>query len=229
MTKAINCLNLDGDDDVELLRAVEEAFGVKISDAEALRCETIGELFHIVSSKLNLSDARGLGCPTALAFVRLRAALRRLGHARHASSKTDLRIVFREHGATRLHDDLSRETGLKLPPLVLHPASAMVLTLIVACGVAFSLWAGSGLPLLGSAIIAVISAFILPKTIPEGTDSLGDFAASSAAWNYGTLSMQAGGARPRDIWKALTIVIQQSTGSNFKHELNSDTRFFAKR
>lgn len=229
MTSAVDSLNLVGDDDLELLRAVEEAFGVGISDAEALHCETIGQLFHIVSSKLNLSEARGLGCPTAIAFFRLRAALRRLGHARRASPKTDLRTIFRQHGALRMHIRLARETGLKLPPLELHPTSVTVLTLTVACGVAFSLWVGSDLLLIGSAVLAVISAFMLPKTIPEGAASLGDFAASSAAWNYGRLSAQAGGARSGDVWKALTIVIRESVGSDFKVEMNSDTRFFMER
>lgn len=229
MTKAINCLNLVGDDDVDILLAVEEAFGVKISDAEARHCETVGQLFYIISSKLNVSEALGLGCPTALAFFRLRSALRRLGYARNVRANTDLRPIFRQHGAARLHNILSRATGLKLPPLALHPTSVMVLMLIVACGVASSLWAGSGLPIVGSAVIAGIFVYMLPQTIPEGAASLGNFAAGSAAWSYGRLSAQAGGARRGDIWKALTFIIREIVGSNFKGEMNADTRFFPER
>ncbi|MBW7969862.1 acyl carrier protein [Bradyrhizobium sp. BR 10289] len=228
MTKAANCLNLVGDgDDVDVLYAVEEAFSVKISDAEALRCETVGQLFDIVSSKLNISEARHLRCPTALAFFRLRAALRRLGYVQRLTPKTDLRTIFRAHRAKSLHDILSRETDL--PALELHPATITALALITACGVAFSLWFGSWLPLLGSAVLAIILGFVLPQTISQRTASLGDFASNCAAWNYGRLSKQAGGARRRDVWKAVTIVVRESTGTSFIGEMNYDTRFFAER
>ena len=230
MTKAADCLNLVGDgDDVNVLYAIEEAFGVKISDAEALRCKTVGQLFDIVSSKLYIPEARNLRCPTAIAFFRLRAALRRSGHAHRMTAQTDLRAIFRAHGATRLHVRLSSEAGLKLPALHLHPASTAVLALVTACGVAVSLWAGSWLPLPGTAVLAIIFGFVLPKTIPQRIAGLGDFAADCAAWNYGKLSEQAGGARRSDAWKALTTIVRESTGTNFTGEMNYDTRFFAKR
>jgi hypothetical protein len=79
MSKAANCLNLVGDgDDIDVLYAIEKTFGVKLSDAEAVHCETVGQLYDVVSSKLNMPEVRNLRCPTALAFFRLRAALRRL-------------------------------------------------------------------------------------------------------------------------------------------------------
>src|SRR5215472_708913 len=230
MTKAANCLNLVGDgDEIDVLYAIEEAFGVKISDAEARRCETVGQLFDIVSSKLNIPEARNLRCPTALAFYRLRAALRRLGHVHRVTTKTDLRAIFRAYGAKRLHLSLSSEADLKLPALQLHPASTAVLTFVTACGVAVSLCVGSWLALLGCAVLAIILGFVLPKTIPQRMASLGDFAADCAAWNYGRLSEQAGGARRGDVWKALTTVVRESAGTGFTGKMNYDTRFFAER
>ena len=230
MTKADNCLNLAGDgDDVDVLYAIEAAFGIKLSDAEALRCATIGQLFDIVSSKLSIPEVRNLRCPTALAFLRLRTALRRLGHMPLMTTKTDLRAIFRAHGAKRLHVSLSIEVDLKLPTLQLHPASTTVLAFITACGSAVSLWVGSWLPLLGSAVLAIILGFALPRTIPQRIACLGDFAADRAAWNYGRLSDQAGGARRDDVWKALTTIVRDSTGTSFAGEINHDTGFFAER
>jgi hypothetical protein len=230
MTKTANCVNLVGDgDDVDVLYAIEKAFGVKISDAEALRSETVGQLFDIVCSKLNIPDARNIRCPTALAFFRLRAALRRLGHAHRTTTKTDLRAIFRAHGAERLHFSLSSETDLKLPALQLHQASTIVLALIAACGVVVSLWLGTWLPLLGSAVLAIMLGFVLPKTISQRIANLGDFAVECAAWNYARLSTQAGGSKRGDVWKALIIIVRQSTGTSFTGEINSDTRFFAER
>ncbi|MGY8704400.1 hypothetical protein RAD16_01485 [Bradyrhizobium sp. 18BD] len=61
MANAANCLNLVGDgDDADVLRAVEEAFGVKISAPEALRSETVGQLCAIVSSKLDITAGCGI-------------------------------------------------------------------------------------------------------------------------------------------------------------------------
>lgn len=230
MTNAANCLNLLGDgDDADMLRAIEDAFGVKISAPEALRCETVGQLFDIISSKLSISDARHLRCPTALAFFRLRAALRRLGYLERMTHETDLRTIFRAHGARRLHISLSREANLRLPGLDLHSATVAVFALITACGVALSLCSDSWLPFLGSAVLAVILGSVLPRTIPQRTASLGDFAAECAAWNYGRLSEQAGGARPRDVWKAVTTIVRDGSGTGFMGEINYETRFFGKR
>lgn len=229
MTEVANCLNLVGDgDDLDVLYALEDAFGIKISDAEAIRCETVGQLFGIVSSKLNISEERHLRCPTAIAFFRLRAALRRLGYVQRMTPKTDLRTLFGNR-ARSLHESLSRETDLKLPALELHPATIAVLALTAACGVAFSLWFGSWLPLLGAALLAIIVGFALPQTISQRTADLGDFAVNCAAWNYGRLSKQAGGARSRDVWKAVRTIVRESTGTSFVGEINYDTRFFAER
>jgi hypothetical protein len=228
MTNAANCLDLVGDgDDVDVLYAVEEAFRVKISNAEALRCETVGQLFDIVSSKLNLSEARDIRCPTALAFFRLRAALRRLGYLERMTPETDLRTIFRAHGARRLHDSLSREADLRLPHLALHAATLPVLAFVMACGVALSLWFGSWLPLIGSAVVAVVLVYLLPRAISQRTARLGDFATHCAAWNYGRLAEQAGGARHLDVWKAITTIVRESSGTGFMGEINYETRFFA--
>jgi hypothetical protein len=230
MTKASNCLNLVGDcDDVALICDVEKAFGIRISAEEALQLETVGQLFETISSKLTVSEARGLGCPTALAFFRLRDALRRSGHVRRIESKTDLRTIFSGFEAKRRLASLSRATELELPPLELAPPSAVLITLTIVAGAAASLWLDSWLPLLGSTVLAVLLALVLPVAIPERISSLGDFAASCAAWNYGRLSERAGGARPHDVWKALTTIIRESSGASVEDEISSNTRFFAER
>jgi len=226
MNNAANCLNLVGDgDDIEVLHSIEEAFGVKISDEEAFGCETVGQLFDVVSSKLNISKARNLRCPTAIAFFRLRAALRRLGYVHRMTTKTDLRAIFRAHGVRRLHSSLSSEAGLQLPLLQLHPASTAILAFVAACGAFVPLWVGSWLPVLAAAVLAIILGFVLPRTIPRRIANLGDFAVDCVAWNYGSLSAQAGGARRGDAWKALTTVVREIAG--FEGKVNYDTRFFA--
>jgi hypothetical protein len=229
MTKTANCLNLVGDgDDVDVLYAVEEAFAVRISDEEAIRCETVGDLFDIVSSKLKASEARHFGCPTALAFFRLRGALGRLGYRQRITPKANLRAIFSAQGTRRFQLSLSREADLKLPDIEFHSVSIAAIAITMACGTAFAVWIGSWLPLLGVTVLAIVLGFLLPKTIPDEITNLGDYAVNCAAWNYGRLSEQSG-VRPRDVWKALTTVVRESTGTNFAGEMNYDTRFFAER
>ena len=229
MTNASNCLNLVGDGDEGDLRfAIEQAFAVRISDEEAIRCETVGDLFDIVSAKLMASRPRSRGCPTAIAFFRLRGALRRLGYLERLTPKSDLRAVSCAQGTRHFQHSLSRESGLKLPELEFQSSSIAAMAIIMAFGAAFAIWIGSGLPLLGCTVLAVVLGFVLPKSIPAEIANLGDYAANCAAWNYGRLSEQTG-VRPGDAWKALAVVVRDSTGSGLEVEMNRDTRFFAKR
>ena len=50
-----------GLDAVELVMAVEEKFGISITDEEATKAVTVGDLKHLVRTKLDVADADG--CP----------------------------------------------------------------------------------------------------------------------------------------------------------------------
>jgi acyl carrier protein len=54
VTQRLNTLNLGDDlDDVEMLMAIEEIFGLVIKDGEAEKLVTMGDLYELVSEKLN--------------------------------------------------------------------------------------------------------------------------------------------------------------------------------
>jgi hypothetical protein len=59
-----------GLDAVELVMAVEEKFGITISDEEATNALTVGDLKRLVQAKLKLTDTEG--CLTQRAFHLLR-------------------------------------------------------------------------------------------------------------------------------------------------------------
>ncbi len=228
MKKAVNCLNLTGDgDDIDVLVAVERAFNVKITHTEAERCTTVGQLCELVSTKIGATEQRLLGCPTALAFFRLRGGLRRLGWATRVTRETDLAALLRAHGGRRAYQRLAREAKLKLPDLVLQPESVATIVLTAVSGVALSLWIGSWLPLIGCLILMVLLSYVLPTTIPRDIAELGKYAQNCAAWNYGKLSEDCGGARPGDLWNALVIVVRESSGTGFKGAFSRDTLFFS--
>ena len=54
VTQRLNTIDLGHDlDDVEMLMAIEEAFGIEIKDREAETLTTMGDLYELVSQKLN--------------------------------------------------------------------------------------------------------------------------------------------------------------------------------
>ena len=53
VTQRLNTIDLGDDlDDVEMLMAIEETFGIKIEDEEAEKLVTVGNLYHLVTKKL---------------------------------------------------------------------------------------------------------------------------------------------------------------------------------
>jgi len=232
-----NCLDLDFLEVGNLFADIEKAFAVDLSEEDWAGVETIGQLFdRVCSRRSRLKDVGkctgSLSCPNARAFLRLHAALRRLGYAKAMSVRSDLRSILAALRGKRLYAALSREAGLELPDLELHPVSWMVLGLVASIGIAVSawlfrlgfsgLWGFVMLPT-GALAIAMI-ADSLPGRIPARLARLGDFAADVAVWNYGRLYGEAGGATRRDAWKVFTTV----AGKNapwFRGEMNTDTRF----
>lgn len=108
-------MGLDG---VCLVMAVEEEFGVTLTDGECAYCETPGQLIQIVASKLDFSRRRV--CPSLRGFHLVRAALiETLGIHR---SKVKLDTVLRSLAdpsqdqkiANRLRSILEARTGPSL-------------------------------------------------------------------------------------------------------------------
>jgi acyl carrier protein len=64
-----------GLDSVELVMAVEEAFSVTISDAEAEQIQTPAGMIDCVTAKLEVTDDPAWVCPTMRAFHRIRGAV----------------------------------------------------------------------------------------------------------------------------------------------------------
>lgn len=217
MAKAENCFNLVGDgDDVDVIQTTEKVFGIGISSAEASRCETFGQFFEVVSSKLNTTGVPTRGCPTALAFFRVRATLRHLGHTQRLTPQTDMRKVFNAYGSERLQRDLSRELDLSLPGLELRPASMAVLIIVLAPGAAAAIWLWSWQPLLSGLALPAALALVMPRQLPHHFATLGSYARHCSIWTYGKLARASGRARPQDIWDTLFIVIRDTAPSDFK-------------
>jgi len=104
-----------------------------------------------------------------------------------------------------------------------------VLALVFVSAAVFSLWFLPWWQLPWSLFLAYILVFVLalplPRQIPQPIAGLGGLAVSCAAWNYGSLVEQAGGARRGDVWKVLTTILRECSG--FKGEMDYNTCLFS--
>jgi hypothetical protein len=62
-------------EEVELLQAVEAAFDVRLTDAEAEQIRTVGDLHSMLIGRLHHVERGAIPCPAAMAFRRLKRAI----------------------------------------------------------------------------------------------------------------------------------------------------------
>jgi len=215
-------------DDVEIVRAVEDAFKIKITDAEAAACETVGDLFNVVKSKVRIVDRGAERCLTATAFWRLQSAFLQENSARWITPATPLSVLMPARNRGMWWRKLSLQSGLALPhrpsrqlgvlPRIFFGASAGVVAFV--CNA--ELW---------SALIAYAS-FLLADIPGSGEDNptgingsatVGDLAKITAYLNAGHLAGPSGEIRSGEAWQAYEGVIRHF--GYFRGPIDKRTRF----
>ena len=211
-----NTLGLDDDlEPVEVLQDVEAAFSVRVTDAEAFECVTVGDIYGILRGRFSTSKESAGRCATAMTFYRLRRAL--------ADLSTDAGIIHSDTQvesltpltAKALVKQIGASSGLRLPrprstqlgvtggclifaglvslfaPAVFGPYWWPVPTVIVAVG--------------------IILVRLDPKQIPPDCQTVGELSRKVAGINFGNLVAE--GAEPRDshLWTALIEVLSEHT------------------
>lgn len=207
---------------MELILAAEESFGIEISDEEAGRVETAGDLCELVRRKVTKRQQRV--CLTSALFYRVRRGLTAvLGVERRSIRPGSVleELLPREVRAEKWCE-LERHSHLRLPSLLL-PAPGAILVLAggpVVCGTA-ALVVG-----MSEGMIALALAFgLLPSAVvlrimqthavqlPAGVVTVGDLARGALARNYAALARDAGGFQPEEIWDAVKMLIHVQTGT----------------
>lgn len=225
-------LGMVGDgDDVDLLEAVEAAFGVTFTDEEASRCTTVGDLHAALLAKMSHADRGPMSCMAACAFRRLRRATqgpRPSGPMRPSDPVGGIVDPKRIKESWR---SLMAESGLRLPASSIGKRAFWQLaSLTLAPLAAYPLVGHLSLAAVAvAALLATVLARRLPHELPveaPAESSLGDLARLAAAMNFSTLAAQCGGARTRDVWPALEVLIRGEL--SWKGPLGPETRFFRK-
>jgi hypothetical protein len=225
----LTTLGLDDDlDGVEIVRALEAAFDVKLADAETTAVLAVGDMFDLLRSKIDAADA-DRKCPGAMAFYRVRRAWNELGIDVGRAPSDDLTRLRRIY-TRALVKSLEARSGLRLPPpalgavgkigMAIAVSGIVVCLALLLCKVA-AIW----LPIPvreWSALVPITIVFggwIVGGAVtrfdsghlPSDCRTLGALAAKSAMLSYGRLVKQGGDARDRILWQALVDNLAERT------------------
>jgi len=221
-------LGLDGDlDDLELVEDIEQAFGVRLPDAELSNCHTVGHLFDLVLARLPDPGATADRCATAMCFYRLRRVVQRLAPGIQLRPSTPMEVLC-NLSVRSLYDTMRISEGLRPPNPYLSQWGALSL-LIAVVGPIGLRFAGASWWLSGSALaLGVILYRLSPVRLPPQTRTVRDFVELVAARNIGELSAKGARLRPTEAWKALQVLCSDHAEAP-DGEINRETLIHGRR
>jgi acyl carrier protein len=218
-------MGLDG---VELVMAIEETYGIEITDEEAGKVVTVGNLCGLVLAKLRGESTDR--CLTSAAFYRIRRGLMDgLGVSRQRISPgTLLDTIFPREGRRQKWLRVQSATCVEMPDL---ERPAWVLVSLATFGV---LMLATLLPIIyifsrrfgpdnvlillpfGILIVVFVLSVKLSRPLaiafPHRAVTVGDLAKDILARNHAQLAASVGGWNKKEVWDALCRVIVNQTG-----------------
>lgn len=241
-------LNLAGDgDDLDVIHDVEQTFGIKLTDAEAERTRTVGQLYDLIELKRPNAGSRTLACLSQIAFYQLRRALKGMGIEDEIMPQTPISVLERigPRSICPKWRRLAQSSGLDLPRLETpfrmleeRPRIFGWLTSFVLATLA-CIWAALGtvldnplvLPLGVVAIPALCIGlhcvwWLIFRTVPRRILTIGELAREAAGCSFAKLTAENKECASSDRWFALTAILRSITGQ--KIIITRETTFFAK-
>jgi hypothetical protein len=220
-----NSLDLDPEwGAIDLLEEVEGVFGIKIADAEAEQCCTVGDLYEVLCAHLPEWDGEEGRCGSSMVFYRLR---RSLNPADKRDVTPDMLLTSSGLQPGQLFKKLADDTGLRLPNYELTWLGKMggfllaggIIAAIVALLTGH--WVISGAVALAS--LAGLPLLRLdPGRFPAGMFTLADLVRRTVPLNVATLK-EAGG-RPPGRWSVL-VALAAEHGTLSPDEIGPETYF----
>jgi acyl carrier protein len=219
-----------GMDGVEIVMRIEEEFGIDLPDGELASIRTVGDLYQLILTKLEIGDSN----QTSQSFYRLRRAMMRcLGLPRSAiTPKSRLKLLMPPPTRAAAWKSLEEVSELTFPPLR-HPrwARDTIRVLAVAAGLAFLVvmmnWTHpSGLAWLPLFLAACLIVFATGKALYAVTSALarefpartaGELAQLLLATNFSKFGQNAPDRQPisrRDVWQELVYILGDQQGLN---------------
>ncbi|HRE42721.1 MAG TPA: hypothetical protein PKY87_01990 [Terricaulis sp.] len=223
---ARNTLGLDDDlDSVELLIAIERVFDIQISDQDAAHITTMGDLYDLLTSKV---EGGGEMCRSSMAFYRVRRALRAVLGDVDIRPDTPLRAIWNS-APKSLMAQAQQHCALRLPHLFNTNMGGIGAVLIAAAifGIPILLIAQTnGWLILAFAAALTAVGITLGRLDPLSFGSLqtvGDLTARTATQNYGALARLGARTDNQSIWEALAEVASDASETLSAQEIAPDT------
>src|SRR5262249_10894109 len=220
-------LNFVGDgDDVDIVRDVECTFRIKLTNAEAERTITVGQLYDLIEMKYPDAGSRTPACLSQIAFYRVCQALSAMGALGKITPQTPISVLegLEPPSIPQKWRRLAQSSGLDLPsleghsrmlevwPQIFRSTSGWWLWGVLACA-----WAALGiflvnLTVLASGLVVVPALYavihyvwwLVFRTVPQRLLTIGDLAREAAGCSFVKLSAEKNGCSPSDRWVALT-------------------------
>lgn len=207
-----NTLGLDDDlDSVEIIRDIERVFDISISNDEAERIFTVGEMHDLLLKKISPNDI-DRKCASAMAFYRMRSALQRLGYGERLAPDSDIRAI--EVGRTRINlKEIENSSGLRMPKKVPTKFYLFLLTGGFFAILTWAIFIKHGLFIIFLAILLwfLFSRLVLhyfdPGKLPANCKTLRGLTKMAATQNYGRLVRMGARHTDEDVWKNLIEVL----------------------
>lgn len=205
LMEAYQTLDLDGDDD-DLVREVEQAFGIRFSWGELRGCHTVGDLEAALLRHYPASEERG-ACASQMAFYRLRRWMRD-----QSGAPLDIRPATRLEGLLNFSQKaclkaIKRDLGFSATGQFSRLGCGLFLLAAVGL-VGWAVVTRQAWPL--SAIL--LAAFMLPLVDRGewGSMTVGDLARKVATANQGLLAEAGADRRRETIWRTLREIVGQA-------------------
>ncbi len=213
-----------GLDSVEILVNVENAFGITISNFEAEKITTVGDIHTVVWR--SVQGRQSMRCRSQQLFYKLRYLL--INKFRVAGEKIELDAslneIFPKANRRLLYRKLEKELQLQLPPLVLTAAWRLVLTitgivmiggmlvlsLVLVNGFGHTPWL-YGLPVLGIVGTLFFSNILDPMRTAFQPETVKDYTQKVLSLNYATL-MQESGVNRKEMETLINNIIAETVG-----------------
>ncbi|MBO9199338.1 MULTISPECIES: acyl carrier protein [Niastella] len=217
-----------GLDSVEILVNVENAFGITISNYEAEKIATVGDIHNVVWR--TLQGRQSMRCRTQQLFYKLRYTLATKFNIPKDVIELDasLNDIFPITNRRSLYRKLEKEMQVKLPPLVLVPIwstvlkitgalliiGTLVISLVMVNGFNYTRWLYV-LPVLGILLINFFSSLLDSARTVFRPSFLADFARMILTLNYSTI-IQENGTSQQEVEQVIDHIIADIAGVDIK-------------
>ena len=217
-----------GLDSVEILVNVENAFGITISNYEAEKIATVGDIHNLVWR--TLQGRQSIRCKTQQLYYKFRYTLATKFNVPKDAIELDasLNEIFPATNRRLLYRKLEKEMQLQLPPLALSFGwvtvlritggvliiGTLVISLVMVIRYNYTRWLYL-LPVLGILLTNFFSNLLDAVRTVFWPDLLSDFTREVLKLNYSTL-IQENGANQKEVEQVIDHIIADIAGVDIK-------------